>query len=104
MSRAVGIRFVHVLALVMLGGCPPVRRDDTAGPKKDPIVDGTGDPDTVAKGAWCCRSCSSTADVLSCSGCTATPGTTTACTKAGETVLVDCPGRTTFDGGNVVCY
>jgi hypothetical protein len=90
------------VGLVVLGGCPPAR-DDTAGPKKDPIVD--PGPDSIKKGTWCCRSCAATATgALSCSGCVAKSPSTTICTGSVETVLADCPGRTTYDGSNVVCY
>jgi hypothetical protein len=96
---------VAVLILVLLGGCPPTTRDGTTGPIKDPVADpDPSDPGSIKKGTWCCRSCTSANGILTCAGCTSAPAATTVCTKAGETVLADCPGRTTYDGTNVVCY
>lgn len=100
----IGGMVVVMFSVAFLCGCPPTKRDDTTGPIKDPIADpGAGDG-SIKKGTWCCRTCTSTSGVLSCSGCSTAPATTTSCTKAGETVLADCPGRTTYDGSNVVCY
>src|SRR5678815_5844570 len=92
-TNGVGVLIISAIASFIIGCQTTTIKDD--GIK----------PCTKAKGTWCCikGSCTSGANgILTCKGCYPKPDS--GCTIGDQTTILDCPGRTTDDGGTAVSY